>query len=334
MSEINNNICSFNIIEIMKNNPLRQLSINYQNKFINKIQQEFTTEEQHIFISNFYSFLHYKKDNDYIIELDDIWKWLGFSRKDPAKRLLEKNFEKDKDYIILLNIKTTANNSITNNNIKNLGGAGSNKETILMNIKTFKKLCLKAKTKKADIIHDYYIKLEEILMSFVHEELDELKEQFDNINIQLKENKNEYNNYRLKTIKEKENTLLEIFDYKSLIYLIHIEDNLYKFGLTDNIKTRFNSHKKNIGEYITLIYCIESNDNMLLESNLKDYLFTTDYGRNKLFNDINYTELFEINNIEIIKNILIDFNNNLNTNKLLIKVLKDKIKKLQNEQKK
>jgi hypothetical protein len=73
---------------------------------------------------------------------------------------------------------------------------------------------------------------------------------------------------------------------------------------------------------------------MLLESNLKDYLFTTDYGRNKLFNDINYTELFEINNIEIIKNILIDFNNELNTNKLLIKVLKDKIKKLQNEQKK
>jgi hypothetical protein len=333
MSEINNNICSFNIIEIMKNNPLRQLSINYQNKFINKIQKEFTTEEQHIFISSFYSFLHYKKDNDYVIDLNDIWKWLGFARKDFCKVVLNKNFEKDKDYIILLIIKTTANNSMTNNNEYNKQG-GRPKETILMNINTFKKLCLKSKTKKADIIHDYYIKLEEILMSFVHEELNELKEQFDNINIQLKENKNEYNNYRLKTIKEKENTLLEIFDYKSIIYLIHIEDNLYKFGLTNNIKTRFNSHKKNIGEYITLIYCIESNDNMLLESNLKDYLFTTDYGRNKLFNDINYTELFEINNIEIIKNILIDFNNNLNTNKLLIKVLKDKIKKLQNEQKK
>ena len=334
MSEINNNICSFNIIEIMKNNPLRQLSINYQNKFINKIQKEFTTEEQHIFISSFYSFLHYKKDNDYVIDLNDIWKWLGFARKDFCKVVLNKNFEKDKDYIILLSIKTTANNSMINNNIKkNVGGAGLNKETILMNINTFKKLCLKSKTKKANIIHNYYIKLEEILMSFVHEELDELKEQFDNIKIQLKEKENEYNNYRLKTIKEKENTLLEIFDYKSIIYLIHIEDNLYKFGLTDNIKTRFNSHKKNIGEYITLIYCIESNDNILLESNLKDYLFTTDYSREKLFNEMNYTELFEINNIEIIKNILIEFNNNLNTNKLLIKILKNKIKKLQEEKK-
>ena len=325
------NICKFNIAEIIKNNPLRQLSINYQNKFITKIQNEFTTEEQHIFIASFYSYLNYKK-NEYVINLDDIWQWLGFSKKDKCKNLLLKYFINKNDYIILLSIKTTANNSIINNNIKKNHG-GHNKETILMNINTFKKLCLKSKTKKADIIHDYYIKLEETLMSFVHEELNELKEQFDNINIQLKEKENEYSNYRLKTIKEKENTLLEIFDYKSIIYLIHIEDNLYKFGLTDNIKTRFNNHKKNIGEYITLIYCIESNDNMLLESNLKDYLFTTDYGRNKLFNDINYTELFEINNIEIIKNILIDFNNNLNTNKLLIKILKNKIKKLQEEKK-
>ena len=35
---------------------------------------------------------------------------------------------------------------------------GQNKEQILMNINTFKKLCLKAGTKKADEIHDYYIK--------------------------------------------------------------------------------------------------------------------------------------------------------------------------------
>jgi len=320
-----NNICKFDIAEIIKNNPLTQLSTTYQNKFITKIKNEFTTEEQHIFIASFYSYLNYNKQ-EFVINLDDIWKWLGFSQKVHSKILLLKHFEKDKDYILLLKVQDDKNK-------KNRGGAGLNKETILMNINTFKKLCLKSKTKKSNIIHDYYIKLEEILMNFVNEELDEIKEQFNNIKIRLKEKENEYNNYRLKTIKEKENTLLEIFDYKSIIYLIHIEDNLYKFGLTDNIKTRFNSHKKNIGEYITLIYCIESNDNMLLESNLKDYLFTTNYGREKLFNEMNYTELFEINNIEIIKNILIEFNNNLNTNKLLIKILKNKIKKLQEEKK-
>ena len=40
---------------------------------------------------------------------------------------------------------------------------GHNKETFMLNVETFKKFCLKAGTKKADEIHDYYIKLEELL---------------------------------------------------------------------------------------------------------------------------------------------------------------------------
>jgi len=35
---------------------------------------------------------------------------------------------------------------------------GHNKETFMLNIDTFKKFCLKAGTKKADEIHEYYIK--------------------------------------------------------------------------------------------------------------------------------------------------------------------------------
>jgi hypothetical protein len=316
-----NNICKFDIAAIIKNNPLTQLSTTYQNKFITKIKNEFTTEEQHIFIASFYSFLHYKK-NEFVINIDDIWKWLGFSEKSKCKNLLLKYNILDKDYkILLLNIDIAKN------------GGGHNKETILMTINTFKKLSFKAKTKKADIIHDYFIKLENIFMTIIQEELTEIKEQFNNIHIQLKEKENEYNNYKLKTIKAKENALLEIFNYKSIVYLINIENNLYKFGLTNDIKTRFNYHKKNIGEHITLIYCIETFDNRLLESNLKDYLFTTNYSKEIIFNNMNYTELFEITDIEIIKNILINFNNNLNNNKLLIKILKDKIKKIKEEKK-
>ena len=33
----------------------------------------------------------------------------------------------------------------------------------MLTINTFKKFCLKAETKKADEIHDYFIKLEELL---------------------------------------------------------------------------------------------------------------------------------------------------------------------------
>lgn len=42
-----------------------------------------------------------------------------------------------------------------------------NKEFIYLNVKTFKKFCLKASTKKADIIHDYYLKMESILNKYI-----------------------------------------------------------------------------------------------------------------------------------------------------------------------
>jgi len=55
--------------------------------------------------------------------------------------------------------------------------AGRKEETIMLSINTFKKFCLKANTKKADEIHNYYIKLEELLQETINEETFELKEQ-------------------------------------------------------------------------------------------------------------------------------------------------------------
>ena len=57
----------------------------------------------------------------------------------------------------------------------------------MLNINTFKKLCLKAKTKKADQIHEYYIKLEETLHEILEEESDELRGQLEKKNIEMEE---------------------------------------------------------------------------------------------------------------------------------------------------
>jgi hypothetical protein len=40
---------------------------------------------------------------------------------------------------------------------KNNGSGGQNIQKDFLNIKTFKSLCLKAQTKKADEIHEYYV---------------------------------------------------------------------------------------------------------------------------------------------------------------------------------
>ena len=83
--------------------------------------------------------------------------------------LLEKFFTIDLDYIFFAPATAGAKK----------GRGGHNKETILMTIKTFKKLCLKADTKKAEQIHEYYINLEEILQEVINEESSELKLQLE-----------------------------------------------------------------------------------------------------------------------------------------------------------
>ena len=60
----------------------------------------------------------------------------------------------DIDYKILL-IKTDEQKKDTR--------GGHNKETIMLTIKPFKLFCIKAETAKAKEIHEYFVKLEEIL---------------------------------------------------------------------------------------------------------------------------------------------------------------------------
>jgi len=49
--------------------------------------------------------------NDFIIDLDNVWKWCKFSRKDVGKRILENNFTEGVDYTISLHDSVESNNS-------------------------------------------------------------------------------------------------------------------------------------------------------------------------------------------------------------------------------
>lgn len=49
-----------------------------------------------------FAFDYYNQTTDFVIDLDNIWKWLGFQQNVKAKILLEKHFVSDKDYKISL----------------------------------------------------------------------------------------------------------------------------------------------------------------------------------------------------------------------------------------
>ena len=116
---------NLNIAHLIEKNSITRLTKDYENKFLMKIKENFNDNQQQLFVASFYCFLNYDKKNDFVIDFDNVWKWLGFSRKDPAKRLLEKNFTIDIDYKVAL---------LRSEERKNEGGF--NKETIMLNINT------------------------------------------------------------------------------------------------------------------------------------------------------------------------------------------------------
>ena len=44
---------TLDIVHLIEKNPLTRLSCNYNNKFVKKLQESFTEDQQHLFIASF-----------------------------------------------------------------------------------------------------------------------------------------------------------------------------------------------------------------------------------------------------------------------------------------
>ncbi len=67
---------TLDIVELIECNPITKLSNTYQNKLLEKIKENFTNDEQQLFITSFYCFLNYNWRSDFVVDLDNIWGWL------------------------------------------------------------------------------------------------------------------------------------------------------------------------------------------------------------------------------------------------------------------
>jgi hypothetical protein len=243
---------SVDIVNLIESNPITKFSGDYQSKLVEKVKNNFTNYEQQLFLSSFYCYLKYHSKNEFVIDLDNVWKWLDFSQKDAAKRVIEKNFYINKDYKIFA---------------PQVGGAkkesrgGHNKEIIMLNVETFKKFCLKAGTKKADEIHDYFIKLENIMFEITKEECEELKNQLQKI----EDIKNKETEEKLIKQKELDNEKFLLKEYATsgpLVYVIKVktfENGTYIVKIGESrkgVQSRYNEHKSKYEECL-LLHCLQ-----------------------------------------------------------------------------
>ena len=239
---------SIDIVNLIESNPITKLTGNYQSKLVEKVKNTFTNYEQQLFLSSFYCYLKYDSKNDFVIDLDNVWQWLGFCQKVNAKRVLEKNFTINKDYKLLLCQLAKQPNQTK---------GGHNKEIFMLNIETFKKYCLKSDTKKADEIHDYFIKLENIMFEVTKEECEELKQQLN----QIEDIKNKEMAIKLINQKNLDREKLLLTEYSNagnMIYIIKVKSYangtyIVKIGESrKGIQHRYSEHKTNYEECLLL----------------------------------------------------------------------------------
>ena len=303
---------SVDIVNLIETNPITKLNGNYQSKLIEKVKTHFTDYEQQMFVASFYCYLNYNK-SDFVIDLDNIWRWLGFASKFNSKRLLEKCFIIEKDYKILLLTKEKQSDDTR---------GGHNKETFMLTIETFKKYCMKAGTKKADEIHDYFIKLEEILQEIIKEESNELKLQLEQKNVeiqQIEESKDKELEMKLKQQQclEREKILLNQYaTIGSIIYIIKVKmfttgEYIIKIGQSrKGIMNRYNEHKHKYDECL-LLDCFSVNRSHEFENFLHNHEDIRGNRVNNLLNHENELELFLIGKNLSYKTLLKIINNNL-----------------------
>jgi len=208
---------SLNFVALLETNPITRLKGDYNNRFINRVKETFTEKQQQLFVASLYCFLNYHPTNDFVIDLDNIWQWLGFQQKYHAKYLLEKYYKEGVDFLIP-NIQDKTKE----------GRGGQNRQSFLLNIETFKMLCIKANTKKAHEIHKYFIKLEELLQTIVLEETNELRLQLEQANEKM--------------------ALMEMSRKVPIIYVYNTdmlvkEHTLLKIGITQCIAERIIPYK-------------------------------------------------------------------------------------------
>jgi hypothetical protein len=188
---------TINFNELVKNSNTT-LSLNLETKMINILNTEFTEKEQQWYIANLYIYMNYHPTNDYPINLEHVFKMIGFANKGNAMKTIKSNFVKDEDYKLLIIPREKKQNASSSGDGKagpstnNLGGAGLNEETIIfpteknklletrgrknedvmLNIDTFKNLCMLAKTQQGKEIRKYYVKLENIYNQIIKEEIE------------------------------------------------------------------------------------------------------------------------------------------------------------------
>ena len=262
------------------------------------MKAQMSTEQEQIFMTSHYLYLQYGTDNTkFVVNFDEVWKNVDFSRRDAAKRILIKHFVEHIDYMIGAPPNCGAPKE------KDLGG-GQNKELILLTVDCFKNFCMLAATPKAKEIRTYYIKMENIMHEYYKNfkfknnelqtslQLSQNSFQQSQSSLQLSQSSLQLSQSALQqSIKEtaikRHEVLIESNLNKWVVYFCRIqlrEDGSFilKIGETIDIKSRMDALKCNFETNIILLDVFRCENSIKFEKSLHNSNELTKYKYNQL----------------------------------------------------
>ena len=204
-------------------------------------------------------------DNDFVIDLKNVAKWLKVNLK-VLRETLKKSYTKNIDYI---------DNS---NKIQKKGSGGHTLKITLLTPNCFKKICQLTKSKKGNEVREYFIKVEETLFR--------------------------YKNYIIEGLEEKikkleQNQKPKVYPKRGVIYVFETpnspQNSLYKIGKTKDLKQRLKSHQSPLSHDINILYYFETEDIDSVEKCAKTFMKKYQYRK--------YKEVYQVN-IDIIKEVI------------------------------
>ena len=247
-----------------------KISVRFRSELLTNIQTIFAEEQHQWYIANLFMYINYHPINDYPINLENVYKMIGFANKGNAMKTIKSNFTKDDDYKVAL-LRTEKR--------KNEGGF--NKEEILLNVDTFKNLCMIVKTDKGKEIRKYYIKLENMVNEIINKQLIESETLLNEHKLLLQE---QIDKNKIDNLVTRERALIESHKKQNVFYIcVFIFENKWyiKFGISEgsinlrgDITERINAHKNQITKDLYLVHVIKIENCKELENRFKQNVVT------------------------------------------------------------